>query len=407
MAKGGSSMNEVHPEITADPLLRIESIGPDGGAFEPRSADEIERWLDKEAEFWRWLREPVRNEQPHKPMRNKQFFAEDEIRQNLAAFKANPQGNQGALGVVEQRIRSRYVSELAIHSSSPRAAFIANIASRDPLLAAVTAYVLIGSDPPAFDRRGVAATALAAAYNHGLTTSPKHFEEPMRSALREIETDRGRLVLAAGDANDEWNTQRTKITTLHTEQSKTFDEQQAARQTEFSKLLAEHEKKVGDIRDSLSKDMALKAAVTYFRDKAKSHERKATGFTLISLGVGGGVIALAFMIAKYVFGGTGTATPVQIGLTVICGFLVLWLLRLLVRMLLSNLHIATDLQNRATLVQSYLALIAEGGALGDKDRAQIVALVFRPVIDGLVRDDGAPPTVFSLLQEAATGRGRN
>ena len=213
---------------------------------------------------------------------------------------------------------------------------------------------------------------------------------------------------AAGEANDEWNSQRTKIATLHTEQGKTFDEQQAARQAEFSKLLSEHEKKVGDIRQSLSKDMGIESSRDFtFEDKAKSHEKKSFGFTLISLGVGGGVIALAFTIAYYVFGGTGSATPVQIGLTVICGFLVLWLLRLLVRMLLSNLHIATDLQNRATLVESYLALIAEGGALGDKDRAQIVALVFRPVTDGLVRDDGAPPTLFSLLQDAATGKGRN
>jgi hypothetical protein len=400
-------MNEQNPEVTAAPLFRIDSLGADVGEFAPRSADEIERWLDKEADFWKWLRTPVRNEQPHKAMRNKQFYAEDEIRQNLAAFKADPQANQGAIQLVEQRIRTRYVTELAIHSSSPRALFVANIATRDALLAAVTAYILTGNDPPAFDRRGVTATALAAAYNHGLTASPKDFEEPMRTALREIETDRERLVRAAGEANDEWNIQREKIAVLHVEQTKTFGEQQAARQTEFAKVLAEHEKKVTDIRDSLSKDMALKAAVTYFRDKAKSHSRKSFVFTLISLGVGGGAVSVAFVIAKYVFGGSGTATPVQIGLTVVCGFLVLWLLRLLVRILLSNLHIATDLNNRATLVQSYLALIAEGGALGDKDRAQIVSLVFRPVNDGLVRDDGAPPTLFSVLQDAATGRGRN
>ena len=70
-------MNEVSPEITAEPLFRIETLSPDVGAFEPRSADEIEKWLDKEAEFWKWLRVTVRNEQPFKPMRNKQFFAED------------------------------------------------------------------------------------------------------------------------------------------------------------------------------------------------------------------------------------------------------------------------------------------------------------------------------------------
>ncbi len=42
------------------------------------------------------------------------------------------------------------------------------------------------------------------------------------------------------------------------------------------------------------------------------------------------------------------------------------------------------------MITTYLALINEGGAATDKERALVLAPLFRPTEDGLVKDDGAP-----------------
>ncbi|WP_425487836.1 DUF6161 domain-containing protein [Microvirga lupini] len=48
-----------------------------------------------------------------------------------------------------------------------------------------------------------------------------------------------------------------------------------------------------------------------------------------------------------------------------------------------------DAEERATMVKTYLAL-TEKHAADEKDRALVLASLFRPTTDGIVRDDGAP-----------------
>jgi len=69
-----------------------------------------------------------------------------------------------------------------------------------------------------------------------------------------------------------------------------------------------------------------------------------------------------------------------------------WVVRILVRLLLSNIHLLTDARERVTMVQTYLALMRRG-KLKDDERMFILQTLFRPTPTGIVKDDAVPLTI--------------
>jgi hypothetical protein len=55
-------------------------------------------------------------------------------------------------------------------------------------------------------------------------------------------------------------------------------------------------------------------------------------------------------------------------------------------------------------MQTYLALLREGGGLKDDDRELILKILFRPFSDGMVRDDAAPPSLWDVASRVAGGK---
>ena len=71
-----------------------------------------------------------------------------------------------------------------------------------------------------------------------------------------------------------------------------------------------------------------------------------------------------------------------------------WAGRVMVRIYLSEHHLAIDAQQRATMAETYLALVHEEAA-NEKDRSIVLAALFRATNDGIIKDDSAP--TFSIL----------
>lgn len=66
-----------------------------------------------------------------------------------------------------------------------------------------------------------------------------------------------------------------------------------------------------------------------------------------------------------------------------------WGGRILTRIYLGNVHLTNDAAERAVLIETYLALNADGG-ISPEERELMLRTVFRPSTDGVVRDDAAP-----------------
>lgn len=70
---------------------------------------------------------------------------------------------------------------------------------------------------------------------------------------------------------------------------------------------------------------------------------------------------------------------------------------MVVRIFLSQLHLAQDAAERTTMVTTYLSLLESKSVLSEEDRKIFLAAIFRPTSDGIVKDDGIPPSMADLL----------
>ena len=75
---------------------------------------------------------------------------------------------------------------------------------------------------------------------------------------------------------------------------------------------------------------------------------------------------------------------------------IIWTLRIVARILLSALHLKTDAGEREAMIQTYLALIADG-KMDVGQRELVLAAIFRPTATGFVKDDATPPGWSSLV----------
>lgn len=144
--------------------------------------------------------------------------------------------------------------------------------------------------------------------------------------------------------------------------------------------------------------MGLKAPVEYWSDKAEGHkiavERNLVVLVLFALFGGGSLIGLLWGIANTALSWAKSDPPVAVFLTlatvgVAATTGVIWILRVMVRNYLSEKHLGIDAQERATMIQSYLAFM-EAGQVETEERKILLQSIFRPTADGIVKDDAAP-----------------
>jgi ABC-type multidrug transport system fused ATPase/permease subunit len=76
-----------------------------------------------------------------------------------------------------------------------------------------------------------------------------------------------------------------------------------------------------------------------------------------------------------------------------------WVIRLFSRLYLSREHLLRDAEERVTMIETFLALMQHGHLKAD-DLKFVLAAIFRPTEDGLVRDDGLPAPLVELFQAA-------
>jgi hypothetical protein len=73
-----------------------------------------------------------------------------------------------------------------------------------------------------------------------------------------------------------------------------------------------------------------------------------------------------------------------------------WIGRIILKIYLSERHLATDAEERRTMVMTYLAL-TRSKKLVDDDKKLIFPAIFRSGADGIVKDENSPDTAFAAL----------
>lgn len=183
----------------------------------------------------------------------------------------------------------------------------------------------------------------------------------------------------------------------------------------IAKLEREKSAKIDEletVKTTFTEMMKLKAPVDYWRDKAKTHRLEAERYRslLVDWGwkVGVGVLASLCTIAGMSFLFANADKPaasylILVTIGVVITTMAFWAARIMVRLYMSEHHLAIDADERATMAMTYLALI-ERGAAEEKDRALILTPLFRPSSDGIVKDDAAPDLSPAALLSKALNR---
>lgn len=140
-------------------------------------------------------------------------------------------------------------------------------------------------------------------------------------------------------------------------QSQQFIAAQSVREAGFADLVAEHRAHLAGIRQAYMEEMGLRAPADYWESKRLAHLSKVKWFgTLSFLAIAGAAIASAWLIHFLLRGpnAIGQENSWELAPVVIVGIFLVWGVRLLVRLFLSNLHLSTDAEERVVMVKTYL-----------------------------------------------------
>lgn len=213
-----------------------------------------------------------------------------------------------------------------------------------------------------------------------------------------LNTDHDTTLKSKTNALDALNLSKAELLDeLHKTKEAALDDLHAAKDTAFSDLATKHETNLKTIEDTFHNKLALQKPIDYWREKKASHVKLAKRFACASAIV---LVVFAFGLGCLIHWAFGSLGPNdnpkhwQVGVTIIAAFFVIWIVRLFVRMFLSHQHLAADAAERVTMVQTYLSLSLEGQGVAPADRSVILQQLFKSASDGLVRDDGAPPTAL-------------
>ena len=182
-------------------------------------------------------------------------------------------------------------------------------------------------------------------------------------------------------------------------------EKQIAKQAEdFEITLNEAKGKLTDFETTFKENIALQSSVAYWTKKREHHQKVMwwlAVFTVTSAVVTGLVTIQA--ANEYLDKTIDEVKLAQIGVTLAISTLGVWLTRLSAKIFISNLHLRTDADERVTMIQTYLAFLAEGKGPKDDERQLILQTLFRPSTTGFIKDDG-PTTPFGTIVTKATSK---
>jgi hypothetical protein len=192
----------------------------------------------------------------------------------------------------------------------------------------------------------------------------------------------------------------TRASQAHDQRGVEFTGSQDERGSRFDALYAGHEKNLAQLRQTFLEDIALKAPATYWDEKKKTHHLLSWIFGLSSAAAMTGSVFLIYTFASTFFSAQsvgGAAEAWRLGTLATIVVFAVWATRIIVRIFLSNLHLASDAAERVVMVKTYLSLLEGERLTAPEDRQLILQSLFRPTADGIVKDEGVPLSLAEVL----------
>lgn len=384
------------------PVLVLE-LGEKGGHLEFEQPADVQKWLEEEQIKWHWM------SQIHETSNASNQFTQ--LRQVVAQYlqqwtqhQSDPDVLKKTIDALKAHFESTILAQPLWLSSSPTGAFLLRLKDERHQLVAAGAYLALGGAYSSHSQQqhplileGIIEGFLYEREIDWTATAHREALEKLKQQYSKNLTDQKRKFQEIEKTNVELN---AKFDESLEAKAKLLDGLHVGQGEEFKKLIEKHEANLKAIENAYDQKLALWKPVEYWEARGRSHKAKTTRFAIAS-GVTGAIIliALGWLAYEIFLNVPSNEKPQvwQVGVFSVAAFFGIWLERILVRLFISNIHLATDAEERVTMLQTYLSIIREGSEFAPEDKKLILERLFHPAADGLVKDDGAPPSPLEVL----------
>lgn len=407
------------------PPILEGNLGKNPGPIRFFTAGDILRWAEDELKAWSLITDNaglVENPWRRRLQQLKQIPQAIVSDAEALASESKASERFGQLLESIQARLAQYASGAQLHSRSPLGRRILRLAATDPRRGATLLAVHIISTESKKSAREVFSLV-----DDGLHRN--HFEQALDAWLdyklferKIIGKDDPRisalddLISRFHDAENEFrghfeSAKRERLdaiegwTHARKEQAGQIDQLIAEKHAAFDSFYEGRKKELAELEDVYKTKLSVSAPVGYWAGKRRRH--------YIAAGVCGGLFvlgaAVVFLVAALyrheilaALARHQVATwsyPEVLALVAAPILLYGWLLRMCYRQFSTNLALASDASERATMVLTFLALMVDQKAkIEEKDRILILHALFRPSPTNPT-DDAGPPNWFDLLMQ--------
>lgn len=173
------------------------------------------------------------------------------------------------------------------------------------------------------------------------------------------------------------------------------------------------ESEYNNAKEAVLKDLKLQVSYNYWEEQVKSYTYKYWGYFVGSMV--SAIILLTFVFTflqnnPLVINGTKSELSIvkinsdtnstnknidskdafqlwEYGFLILVTTMGVWLIRILIKITLSNYHLSVDANERVIMIKTYLSLLKEGSGFEADDKKVMLDNIFRPTNFGIIKDE--------------------
>lgn len=408
------------------------------------AVSDFNEWISEELKFWGWLNQgPAKkafqscrdlNNGFLQPLHSLTSVIErfkqpwQNIRTDSDSLLTNLDGKEPDEVTLDQLEKSKAVAKTTVDSMrtelkdtfhniiqqniyifrfEPEAEFVLELSKKDPSEAVFTLNFLIEGNGVNIQRSAeisgqVSAVLFRKNLNRKVGPDNAAFKTATKTWSRELEgyrVDYEKLKMQFDELTERNQNTANNWQTKTESMSKDFKGQLEANDVDLDNL-----------KETYESHMTLSAPTHYWKKKLVGHGRNiqtirkylnvAVLFSLI-------IVGLAAFTLLPEFYPSDSIPWRNLGLFFLISTVVFWILRLLVKLLLSNIHLHADANERVVMIQTFLSMVRHKGAdqgLGKENIAMALTPIFRPSTTGVIKDDSGPTTFGEQLFKSIGGK---
>lgn len=409
-------------ENTVQAYLSVD-FGEQGGRFTWKNHEEVTAWVNQLQSQWSWISQPGQGvtHRAWELISTNLRVAIDLLQRAQQYHSQNPQQSEADLRSVQSTLQNFISSKAWLLPNSAQRLFVNELKDTGKALEAA----LIVSSWLEIDMSGapmlpfVRAMLIWELNERGIKDRMKTESATLKRLVGDMQTKLTEYQEAEVKQSTVFDVMHKDVQEQSQQQQNSFEEAQQERGTSWNKQLTDTQAELTLLKETYDKHMALAAPVEYWEIKRTRHRNWSlvSGIAIVvCMGVAAGVLhselisigttattekGIASLAAHSQPAATSTIQAIaetsatwHLGSFILLATLSFWFIRLLVRIFLSSLHLENDAAERVTMAKTYLALLRNGNLPAGESINTILAALFRPTGDGIVKDEGVPPTTL-------------